>query len=182
MKLLLVLVFFLSGCAFNGSKDEKTLHESNIVLTDDLRASRYSNIYFSGQPQKNSWSELKSQGFTHVINLRGDDEYDEKSERQALAKLGVEYTQIPIKAQQPLTKAKVKAVTQAVKAHRAKGQTLVHCSSGNRAALWAGAHFYLDHAYSKAQSIQLAKDMGMTHPKLREKLASFIEANPRAKE
>ncbi len=175
----LILVFFLSiGCATQSTQREKTLHESDIVLTDDLRAHRYSNIYFAAQPQKDNWSKLKSQGFTHVINLRDSDEYDEKTERQTLANLDVDYTQIPMSAQQPLTKAKVKAVTQAVKAHRAKGKTLVHCSSGNRAALWAGAHFYLDHQYSKEKSIDLAKKMGMTHPKLEEKLSSFIDANP----
>ncbi len=171
------LLFVFVACAQTSKTPDANLYDSNKALTENLKASRYSNIYFSGQPKSEDWKTLKEQGFTHVINLRQSKEYDEKAEAKQLKELGIIYSHMPMDAKQPLSVAQVKGTTDAVVAHRKKGKTLVHCGSGNRAAYWAGAHFYLDHDYPKDEAIKMAKKLGLTSDKLATKLDQFIENN-----
>lgn len=173
--LIFISALLIQACASPSQNTDAILSESNIPITKTLRAGRYSNIYFSGQPQKSEWQHLKDEGFTHIINFRESSEYDEASERKKVEALGMHYTQLPMSPQSKLTKQKIAAVTRSVMNHRDKGKTLIHCGSGNRVAYWAGAHFYLDHKYSKEKSLKLAKEMGLTSEKFQQKLLEFIE-------
>lgn len=180
-KIIVALFLLVAACSQMPQRDQMALHESGVGLTDSLQGARYSNIYFSGQPSDRDWGELKKQGFAHVVNLRQSSEYDEKSEKQSLEKYGIEYTHLPMDPAVDLNPEQVGLVTKAVMAHRSKGKTLIHCGSGNRAGYWSGAHFFLDHKYSKEESVAMAEKMGMTSPQLKKKLEGFIDKTPSQK-
>ena len=179
MKYLVLFFWIVAGCAQTSVSKNDSLHESNVVISGDLKGSRYSDIYFSGQPSNEDWKKLKDQGFTHVINMRQEKEHDESAEQKMLEDLGITYTHVPMDASQDLRASQVELVTSAVKAHRKKGKTLIHCGSGNRVGYWAGAHFYLDHGYSKEDSLDMAQKMGMTSPRLMTKLKTFMDSEKR---
>ena len=172
----LILCSFLVACASNSYKASPTKVEENIPIGVSLKANRYDNIYFSGQPSLLDIRKMKKQGFTHIINLRESSEHDEKAERLLAKSLDIKYTQKPFIGKKPLTDEYIDSVTQAVKAHRHEGKTLIHCGSGNRAGVWAGGHFYKDHKYSKNQSVVIAKKMGMKREKPLLKLQDYLNS------
>ena len=149
-----------------------------VQLTDDLSGSHFKDIYFSMQPAMNDFDALKKQGFTHVINLRDPSEHDEQAEQDKLKTLGIHYTNIPFKSTAELSDAYIASVTQAVMAHRKEGKTLVHCSSGNRVAVWVGGHFYKDHQFSKEASVQTAETAGLTKAPAKAKLQAYLADKP----
>lgn len=149
-----------------------------VQLTDNLSGSHFKDIYFSKQPALNDFEALKKQGFTHVINLRDPSEHDEQAEQDKLKTLGIQYTNIPFKSADELSDAYIASVTQAVMAHRKEGKTLVHCSSGNRVAVWVGGHFYKDHHFSKEASVQTAEAAGLTKAPAKAKLQAYLADKP----
>ncbi len=59
------------------------------------------NIYISGQPEKESFAELKSEGVTTVVNLRTPSEMENREyvpfdEKAVVDSLGLEYIYIPL--------------------------------------------------------------------------------------
>lgn len=174
-----VLFLTFAACAYTGSKmpTRAMQVQKSVSIGENLMANQYSDIYFSSQPSDKDWEKLKSQGFTHVINLRTSDEYDEKNEKNRVESLKINYTQVPIKRGEKLTQSTVDSVTQSVMTHRKKGKTLIHCATGQRSAFWAGAHFYQDHNQSAEEALQTARDLGLSHPKLTENLKSYFKEN-----
>lgn len=152
--------------------------ESSVDLGTSFKPHRFEEIYFSGQPAEGDWKLLKEKGFNAVINLRTAAEYGEVSERNAVLAEGLVYVSVPMDREQPIEKALVDAVTKAVKDNRGRGKILVHCSSGNRAALWAGAHFYLDHGLSKADAGKMAQTLGLSQESAKTKLEEFLATQP----
>ena len=172
--LYLLLPLFALACAQTPNQ-KQSLTEQNITIGQNLKANRYSNIYFSSQPSTEDIKTLKEQGFTHIVNLRPSSEYDEASERKTTKEVEMIYSQVPFKKSNSLTDPFISKVTKAVVKHRKKGKTLVHCGSGNRAALWVGGHFHKDHKYDKEASIEMAQKMGMTSEKMLEKLKVYLK-------
>ena len=177
---ILISLCLISSPA-QSSDAKKDQSEESTRIGDSLRASRYSNLYFSGQPSHKDWASLKKQGFTHIINFRKASEIDEAKEKKEVEDLGMIYSHMPMDSSLPLTKSKVESVTKAVLKYRKKGKTLIHCGSGNRVAYWVGAHFYLDHKYSGPDAVAMAEKMGLTSSGLKRKLKKFISDNKNSK-
>lgn len=165
--LAVLLSLTMASCSLIQKQDKK------VDIATNLKAGQYQNIYFSGQPKLENFSELKENGFTTIINLRTKKEYAENEERAQVKSLGMNYYQIGIK-KAPLTDKFIDKVTAAVVKHRKKGKVLIHCSSGNRAGLWAGGHFYKDHGYSKEKSVKIGKELGITKEKIEKKLRKYL--------
>ena len=130
---------------------------------------------FSGRPNKSTAANFKKENYKLVINIlgAGETKYDEKS---VVEKQGIAYHNIPLMVNGEIDKAAVAKIHGVVAKY--KGQkTLIHCSSGNRVASWFGAHMYLDHKVSKAESMILAKNAGMTKTKMQNKLQAFFSKN-----
>ena len=157
----------------------KKLQESasNSKIGKSLTANKYSNIYFSRQPHINEYKDLKDQGFALVVNLRNPSEHNEAAENEVVTKLGMKYVNIPFDSSDVLDDNFINRVTAKVKKHRKAGKILIHCSSGNRAGLWAGGHFRKDHKYSKEKSIAIAKEFGITKPEILSKLQAYLKNN-----
>ncbi len=179
--ILLLFVFLVSGCSHlqvSDKVDEQIEHIDHLI--SGFSATRYSNIYFSGQPPLDSFDKLKALGFQNIVNLRTSNEgnYDEKTEAQRVKEAGLNYTHIPVRGSAPLTDQKIEEITQAIVKNRSLGKTLVHCSSGNRVALWAGGQFYKDHGVSKEDAQKIARQIGLTKVSLQENLKNFLEDQP----
>lgn len=170
--LLMTSLLFVS-CAHNTA----TKAESNIQITKDLKGTKFANLYFSGQPSGRTIKELKDEGFAAVINLRKKNEgkYQEYWEEAAVKNEELAYYNIPFDMNRELTSAYVDSITQKVVKHRKEGKVLVHCSSGNRVAVWLGAHFKKDHDYSKDASIEVAKTLGLNNAKAEKKLRAYLD-------
>lgn len=171
-----LLLPLLIACAQMDKAKETTQMEYNTTVGENLNAHRYADIYFSGQPSDEDLKNLKNQGFTHVINLRSPSEkaYDEKAEAKTVKKNNMNYSLVTMDLSQPLTDEYIESVTAKVVAHRSEGKTLIHCSSGQRVALWTGGHFYKDHGYSEEQVLEMTEKMGLEKPMLKVKLENYL--------
>jgi protein tyrosine phosphatase (PTP) superfamily phosphohydrolase (DUF442 family) len=172
---ILFTTTFMTSCSHSKHKEGTSKVEKNVVIGKNLKANRFSNLYLSAQPSLEDLRDLKKQGFSTVINLRGPKEYDEKAERNLLKTQGVNYYNIPFYKNSKLTDEYITSVTKKVMKHRKEGKLLVHCSSGNRVGIWLGGHFYKDHGLSKDESIKMAKDLGLTKEAAEKKLRLFLD-------
>lgn len=184
MKLFFVtisLMFLLvtSGCSHvNTVKEKKYDIEQIENLLSGFNAARYSDIYFSGQPPLDQLRQLKEQGFENIVNLRQANEgaYSAVIEEKKVKEAGLNYAHIPLKGHTPLTDEKIAEITQAIVKNRELGKTLVHCSSGNRVALWVGGHFYNDHGLSKEDAYKIALKAGLTKEAIQETLNNYLDS------
>ena len=114
---------------------------------------------------------------TSVINLRTavEGNYDASIEKQRAEAAGLNYTHTPVKGGAPLTDQRIDEITQAIAKNRSLGKTLVHCSSGNRVALWSGGHFFKDHGVSKEDAYKIALKVGLTKETLQKNLNQYLE-------
>lgn len=169
--IMLVTILLLGAC----TKKSEPIDE-HLKLTENLSASRYSNLYFSGQPSMNDFSELKEEGFTAIINLRseGEESYSETQESKAVKDLGLSYEHVAFDKEGLLTDEIIEKITSKVVKHRKDGKVLVHCSSGNRVALWLGGHFYKDHKHSKKEAKAIAKKLGLKKEEAVKKLNEYL--------
>ena len=157
------------------TSDTPLTRDNSENIGVDLGAFHFKDIYFSSQPSSEDIAKLKAQGFVHVINFRGTSEHDVAAEKQRVESLGMIYSHIPF-PNGPLNKEFIDEVTASVVKYRKEGKTLIHCSSGNRVAVWVGGHFYLDHKYSKENAFIMAKEMGLDNPDSAAKLQHFLES------
>ena len=170
-KLLLTFVtFLLIACTHTPQK-----LQSGMVIGNDLKANRYGTLYFSGQPKLESFSNLKKEGFSTVINLRDPSEYSEGKERSKALESGLKYYNIPFQAKAPLTDSYIQKLTSQVMKVRKTGKVLIHCSSGNRVGVWLGGHFFKDHKYSKLESLKVVKQLGLSHQAALRKLQDYFD-------
>ena len=156
----LIFIFLLTISAFAFAED-KVESLKPLTLTNQLKATAYRGIFFSGQPTEKQMRELRKQGFATVISLRDPSEssgYDEPAVAKAN---GLNFVRVPVSGAKAMTPEKVDQITRAVVQHRSQGRVLVHCASGGRVGLWAGAHFKKDHGYSDADAMKVAADIGM---------------------
>ena len=174
-----LMILLNTGCA-HLEADKQTQANIEIEQVTDLlpgfSTTKYADLYFAGQPPLDQLATLKTKGFANIINLRQPKEgkYDASAEASAVTALGLNYTHIPIKGNEPLTDQTIEAITEAILANRTLGKTLVHCSSGNRVALWVGGHFFKDHGVPKALAIQIAEQAGLTSAKPKEMLENYL--------
>ena len=172
-KVLLIISFlFITSCAHSHKDPSKT----NVQVTKTLKGHSYGSIYFSAQPDKTELMALKDNGFVAVINLREKKEkkYSEAWERKIVKSQGINYYNVPFSMKKDMDDKYIDAVTSKILAHRKDGKVLVHCSSGNRVAIWLGGHFKKDHGLSSDQALEKAKTMGLTKSKAEEKLKSYL--------
>jgi protein tyrosine phosphatase (PTP) superfamily phosphohydrolase (DUF442 family) len=167
MKYLVLLFVFLVSCAQFSSKEKK-------VIGENLEAHQFKSIFFSGQPSMEDLKKLKEQGFTHIINLRRETEYDERAERKTVNDLGMSYSHHPFPLDLKVDDKYIDKVTDSIIEQRQKGKTLVHCSSGNRVAIWLGGHFSRDHGDSKEEAYERAQEMGLSKDGAKKALKEYL--------
>lgn len=158
-KIILMLFLLLPVLALSKDKVEAL---KPLTLTNKLSAKAYKDIFFSGQPTEEQLKELKKQGFATVISLRGTSENAGYDEEKVAKSHSLKFFRIPIKSAKAMTPEKVNEITKTIVKNRPNGRVLVHCASGGRVGLWAGAHFKNDHGYSEADAMKVAQEIGMS--------------------
>lgn len=173
MRLFILSFLFLFGCSHHQNMPK----ESNVEIVKDFKGNRWANIYFSAQPSQAEMEKLKEAGFSAVINLRQKNEnnYQESWERKIVRSQGLNYYNIPMSMKTDLNDEFIDSITSKVVKHRKDGKVLIHCSSGNRVAIWLGAHFKKDHGFSNEKSLELAKELGLTKEDAEGKLRSYLK-------
>lgn len=171
--ILLIFSFLLITSCAHSHKDPS---QTNIQVTKTLKGHSYGSIYFSQQPNEEELLSLKDNGFVAVINLREKKEpkYDESWEKKIIKSQGINYYNIPFSMKTELDDAYIDAVTSKILDHRKNGKVLVHCSSGNRVAIWLGAHFKKDHGLTSDEALDKAKSMGLTKAMAQKKLEGYL--------
>ena len=150
--------------------------ETGIIIGKNIKANRYQNLYFSGQPGMDEFDILKKQGFVAVVNLRTREEFDEIREKIILDELNIRYINVPIDLNDPLTDDQVQTISQFVLSEDSNAKILVHCKSGNRVGVWVGAHFFKYKYFSKDEALKIAVQMGLSTSQALERLKDYLEA------
>jgi uncharacterized protein (TIGR01244 family) len=119
------------------------------------------NLYISGQPSAESFSMLKSEGVTTVVNLRTPSEMDNQEnvpfdEKAVVDSLGLEYIHIPLGGTEfPYTNEALLKFADAI--DKAEGKVLLHCTVGRRASnMWA-AYLIQFKGFEPNKAIEYAK-------------------------
>ena len=119
------------------------------------------NIYISGQPTYEAFIKLKSEGVTTVINLRTQQEMDNREyvsfdEKALLDSLGMEYVHIPLGG--PDTPYNNEALLKFADAlDNSEGKVLLHCTVGRRASYMFAAYLIQFKSFSPNKAIEYAK-------------------------
>lgn len=170
---LILLSLTLISCSHQARHPHQVEKAKDISTLKGLK--RYGPITFAPQPDKASIQALRSQGYAIVINLRHPSEFKKFNEKQVVEANKMAYYNIPLfDKQKNFSTSAIQEVHKVIQENHNK-KIFLHCSSGNRAAAWLGAHLHLDHGLSIAKSIEVAKEVGMTKPKLETKLRSFLK-------
>jgi uncharacterized protein (TIGR01244 family) len=166
-------VIFLSSCT--GSKIK-----TDVKITDKLYANKFADIYFTAQPSEQDLMALKKIGVKTIVNLRKNIEkdYKESNEENLVKKLNLTYVHIPVDLKLLSQPVKIDQITYAIMEHRKKGPVLIHCSSGNRSAYWAGIHFFKDHGYSRKNSYKTAVALGLDDEEVGKTLKETLKQMP----
>lgn len=147
MKLALALItalFMLAGGRFANAEDAGLLNK---------REPR-ENLTVGGQPTLEQVRALKSDGYTTVINLRPEDEFDDFDARAEVENQGLNYVHIPVQNIESITRNDVIALRQVLA--DADGPVLLTCKSGRRASGLLALEAYLFRDFSQEQAVDLA--------------------------
>lgn len=175
--LSLLLIVILSSCA-TGKFSEQEIKQTKTAT--DYEMIKYGNLYIGGQPKSVDFIKLRQEGFVAVVNFRKHKEdkkekYNEKWERNNSLLSGMSYYSMGWHPKEDdLTKSFVNKLPGVLKEELEKGKVLLHCQSGNRAAVWVAANAYLNQNATKEQARELALKLGAKDKALN-KLDQFLK-------
>jgi uncharacterized protein (TIGR01244 family) len=135
-------------------------HDTQMLL--DMKNPRHAagGVTTGGQPSESDFEHFKENGYSTIINLRGEAEFDGFNEVELVETLGMEYISIPIVSEADFNIENIIKLDHALKA--ADGKVLLHCGSGNRAgAILALKAFHVD-GMSVDDAMALGLATGMT--------------------
>ncbi|MCU0406710.1 MAG: sulfur transferase domain-containing protein [Ignavibacteriaceae bacterium] len=119
------------------------------------------DLFISGQPDIESFAELKSKGVTTIVNLRTPSEMENRDyvpfdEKAVVDSLGMQYVNIPLGGDEyPYTPDAVKIFADAVE--KAEGKVLLHCTVGRRASYMFAAYLIQFKGLEPNKAIEYAK-------------------------
>ena len=160
--IILSLSVFLGACSHHQHHENPKVQ--NITL-DKMTTKNFKHLYLGAQPSTKDLKKAKEIGIKHIINLRSPKEKGFFNQAKLSKKLGMKYINIPFKPCQPSKKV-FNEIESYLKSHRGE-KTLIHCSTGNRAAAWLSSHMHTEHDWDVDQSLALGKEMGLTKDKMK---------------
>ncbi|MBV1911193.1 MAG: hypothetical protein KUG78_17995 [Kangiellaceae bacterium] len=117
------------------------------------------NLITGGQPSLLDLSRLAEAGTKLIINLRGNGEFSEFDEKEAVEKLGMKYISIPVAGGSEINLDNAKQLDRAL--NNLTLPVLVHCASSNRVGgLLAYREFKLKQR-SSSDALAFGKSAGM---------------------
>ncbi|MCK5575076.1 MAG: protein tyrosine phosphatase family protein [Sphingomonadales bacterium] len=112
-----------------------------------------------GQPRAKDIEQLRQQGCTAVVNMRGAHERTGFDEKAYVESLGMTYHHIPVMGPGDVNDATVKALHKVLK--KAKGKTLIHCASGNRVGAAVALYGYKHQNMSMDDALSFGRRAGL---------------------
>ncbi len=118
-------------------------------------------VMTGGQPSEADFEHFKDNGYSTIINLRAEGEFDEFDEQQLVEDMSMDYISIPIAGGEDFTMDNILKLDAALK--NAEGKVVLHCGSGNRVgAILALKAFHVD-GMSEDEAMALGIAAGMTN-------------------
>lgn len=119
------------------------------------------NLLIAGQPQAESFEELKKLGITKVFNMRSEDEMDFSFEKEACSKLGLEYIQFPLVENGQLIKENCEKLSSMI---NETDKWFIHCGSANRIAGWLITYLTKYRKMDFDKACEIAMNNGLSNP------------------
>jgi len=140
------------------------------VKIGELPTTTFKHMSFGAQPTQKDLAVAKAMGFEVIINLRSTSEV-KWNVADEVKKNGMTYYNVPLLDKDE--EIDVTAVTKLEKIHKDthKQKQLIYCSSGNRAAAWMAAHLMVKHGLSAAESLKVARKLGLTKAEVEGKVS-----------
>lgn len=172
----ILLLLSLSSCA-TGKFKAYPVKEAQTATGYKMK--QYGNVYIGGQPKTVDFIKLRQEGFVAIVNLRVHKEdkkrrYNEKWERNNSLLSGMSYYHVDFDPNKDkITKAFVNKLKVPINIESAKGKVLIHCQSGNRAAMWVAANAYQNKNATAEQARKVGLSLGLKKKPL-ERLNEFL--------
>jgi protein tyrosine phosphatase (PTP) superfamily phosphohydrolase (DUF442 family) len=129
-------------------------------------------LWFAGQLDRAGFEAAKETGIDVVINLRAPSELD-WDEAAAVESLGMAYYNVPVVGPSfdPGAFAEIERL---VEEHPGQ-QTLIHCSSSNRAGGWFATHLVDRHEMSLDDALAAGRATGITKDAIVTRVREYLE-------
>lgn len=143
----------------------RPLPVKKVETATGYQMKQYGKIYIGAQPKAVDIIKLRQEGFVAIINLRNhkeDGKYNEKWERNNSLLSGMSYYHVGFDpGKDKVTKAFVNKIKVPVNIEKSKGKVLIHCASGNRAAMWVAANENLNSKASSSEARKVGISLGI---------------------
>ena len=104
---------------------------------------------------------FKDNGYSTIINLRAEGEFDEFDEQHLVEDMGMDYISLPIAGGEDFTMENILKLDAALK--NAEGKVVLHCGSGNRVGAILALKAYHVDGMSEDEAMALGIAAGMTN-------------------
>lgn len=153
--------------------------EGPISWSAQTKAAKFHHHYFANGMDADAFAAAKKAGVKLVVDLRQPSEI-KGDDKKVAASLGMDYHNVPMVPGKPLEKATIKKVETLF--HKAHGEnTLLYCSSGNRAGAWFAAHLATTHGLGVDEALAMGKKAGLTKPEMEVAVRNYVSSEQKAK-
>lgn len=173
----LLLLLTLASCS-TGKFKQWPIKDAQTATGYEMK--QYGKFYIGGQPKTVDFIKLRQEGFVAVVNLRvhKEDEqkrYNEKWERNNSLLSGMSYYHLGFDPKtDKITNQFINKIKGPINLESSKGKVLIHCRTGNRAAMWLAANAYLNENATPEQARALGIKLGLKKKPL-ERLNEFLK-------
>jgi len=137
------------------------------------KVTKLKHLYFSGQPDQQTFITAKANGVDVVINVRESGETD-WNEAGAANVANLKYYNVPIsRSGNSLDPGSISQISTIVQDHHNQ-EILLHCSSGNRASAWLAVYLTEDHGLPIDAALAVAKKTGLTNSDVEARVVQFL--------
>ena len=180
-RILIALTFALTGVHGVPASQAITPAEVEAPVTWGAvsNVAHVRDLWCSGQPDRKTLEEAVEHGVKVVINLRDPSE-DDWNEKEAAEGLGLVYYNVPMAKKGPKGPFSAEAIDRVdalVKKHGGE-ETLIHCSSGNRAAGWLAVHLAEEQGTTVDDALEVGRKAGITKGAVEKKVREYIATHP----
>lgn len=173
-----LLSIFIASSILVSCSSTQVQHPLEVKNLEEIQTERnlktYGPVAIGGQPSLETLKELKDKNYKTIINIRDEKEFKKFNERKEVETLGMKYINIPFfDKNKNINEYNLAKITKSVEQHK-DHKIFLHCSSGNRAAAWLATHLHRDHNVDLNKSIKVAREAGLTKPKLEAKIVAYL--------
>lgn len=133
------------------------------------------HVVTGGQPTLAHLEALKSAGGGVVLDIRDPMESRPLDEPAAVAKLGMEYVNVPI-SPGTTSDEKMERILTVLRKNRDR-TVFFHCGSGNRVGGPMIAHLMLDHGMPEEEAVETAMRIGLRSPEYLQWGLDYVNRN-----